>query len=172
MRHPEGYCTCQEPCSALADAVEGMVDMIGYVPDYFRQKWRHDEYLDRARAALVQEQPDALLAQVRALHAPEHDGYRVHCQECRDGDDLAAWPCPTAEIVYTQEERDDIALAQRLWDQQEKARRHRAERARGWTAVDDLHLTTRLIYGPQTIAHLVFPTMPVEGGRQFAFVKA
>jgi hypothetical protein len=37
---------------ALVDAVEGMQDMIGYVPDYFRKKWDHDGYLARGDKAL------------------------------------------------------------------------------------------------------------------------
>jgi hypothetical protein len=36
----------------LADALEGMEDMVGYVGDYFREKWGHDEYIARAKAAL------------------------------------------------------------------------------------------------------------------------
>lgn len=42
----------QALAAALADAVEGMEDMIDYVPDYFRQKWGHNGYLERGRAAL------------------------------------------------------------------------------------------------------------------------
>jgi hypothetical protein len=29
-----------------------MKDMIGYVPEYFQEKWGHQAYIDRARAAL------------------------------------------------------------------------------------------------------------------------
>lgn len=36
----------------LADALEGMQDMVGYVGDYFREKWGHDDYIARAKAAL------------------------------------------------------------------------------------------------------------------------
>ena len=39
---------------ALRDAVEGMEDMIGYVPGYFRDKWSHQDYIDRARAVLAE----------------------------------------------------------------------------------------------------------------------
>ena len=38
---------------ALRDAVEGMEDMIGYVPGYFQDKWAHQDYIDRARAVLA-----------------------------------------------------------------------------------------------------------------------
>jgi hypothetical protein len=38
--------------AALADALEGMQDMVGYVGEYFREKWGHDEYIERAKAAL------------------------------------------------------------------------------------------------------------------------
>lgn len=37
---------------ALADALDGMQDMIAYVPDYFRQKWEHDAYIARASSVL------------------------------------------------------------------------------------------------------------------------
>jgi len=37
---------------ALEDTIEGMEDMIVYVPAYFREKWDHDGYLQRAREAL------------------------------------------------------------------------------------------------------------------------
>jgi hypothetical protein len=40
---------------ALADALEGMQDMLPYVPDYFQKKWCHQDYIDRARAALSEE---------------------------------------------------------------------------------------------------------------------
>jgi len=39
--------------SELEEAIEGMEDMIPYVPDYFRNKWNHDAFITRARAALV-----------------------------------------------------------------------------------------------------------------------
>jgi hypothetical protein len=38
--------------AALADAVEGMEEMRGYVPSFFAQKWDHAGYVERARAAL------------------------------------------------------------------------------------------------------------------------
>lgn len=38
--------------AALKDALGGMEDMIGYVPEYFREKWEHQDYIDRAKAAL------------------------------------------------------------------------------------------------------------------------
>lgn len=38
--------------AALEDAIDGMEDMIVYVPDYFSEKWGHDEFLARARTAL------------------------------------------------------------------------------------------------------------------------
>lgn len=38
--------------AALENAIEGMEDMIGYVPDYFQEKWDHQGYIDRAKAAL------------------------------------------------------------------------------------------------------------------------
>ncbi len=44
--------------AVLEDALEGMQDMVPYVPDYFRQKWGHQGYVDRASAAL-KEAPDA-----------------------------------------------------------------------------------------------------------------
>jgi soluble cytochrome b562 len=38
--------------AALKDAIDGMEDMIGYVPEYFQEKWDHQGYIDRAKAAL------------------------------------------------------------------------------------------------------------------------
>ena len=38
--------------TALEDALEGMEDMVGYVSDYFREKWGHDDYIARAKDAL------------------------------------------------------------------------------------------------------------------------
>jgi hypothetical protein len=38
--------------AALADALDGMEDMIGYVPEYFQEKWDHQAYITRARTAL------------------------------------------------------------------------------------------------------------------------
>jgi hypothetical protein len=38
---------------ALADAIEGMKDMIDYVPEFFREKWDHQGYLDRATGNLA-----------------------------------------------------------------------------------------------------------------------
>lgn len=37
---------------ALQDALEGLEEMRPYVPDYLAWKHDHDEYIDRARAAL------------------------------------------------------------------------------------------------------------------------
>ena len=37
---------------ALADLPEGAEDMRTYVDRYFAEKWKHDDYLARARAAL------------------------------------------------------------------------------------------------------------------------
>lgn len=37
----------------LADAVDGMEDMLGYIPEHFRRKGGHQGYLDRAKAALA-----------------------------------------------------------------------------------------------------------------------
>ena len=36
---------------ALQDALEGLEDMLPYIPAYFREKWEHQGYIDRARAA-------------------------------------------------------------------------------------------------------------------------
>jgi len=38
---------------ALHDAIEGLEEMFGYVPEYFRDKWGHQEYIDNAKAALT-----------------------------------------------------------------------------------------------------------------------
>lgn len=38
---------------ALGDALEGLEDMLPYVPDYFIDKYGHQGYIDRARAALA-----------------------------------------------------------------------------------------------------------------------
>lgn len=40
--------------AALKDALEGMEDMIGYVPEYFQEKWSHQGYIDRAKAVLAE----------------------------------------------------------------------------------------------------------------------
>jgi hypothetical protein len=47
--------TITELRAALADALEGLEDMFPYVPEYFREKWEHQGYIDRARAALEQD---------------------------------------------------------------------------------------------------------------------
>jgi hypothetical protein len=41
--------------AALAELLEDARDMRSYVPDYFAEKWRHDEALERAARALVQD---------------------------------------------------------------------------------------------------------------------
>jgi hypothetical protein len=43
-----------ELVAALKDAVDGMEDMIGYVPGYFREKWDHQGYIDRANVVLAE----------------------------------------------------------------------------------------------------------------------
>lgn len=40
--------------ATLKDALDGMEDMIGYVPDYFQQKWDHPAYIERAKAVLAE----------------------------------------------------------------------------------------------------------------------
>jgi len=42
-----------EMMAALSDALDGLEDMFGYVPEYFREKWEHQGYIDRARTALA-----------------------------------------------------------------------------------------------------------------------
>jgi hypothetical protein len=44
--------------AALKDALDGMEDMIGYVPEYFQEKWSHRDYIDRAKAALAEFEED------------------------------------------------------------------------------------------------------------------
>ena len=39
--------------AALVDALEGLEDMIGYIPEYFRWKHGHQDYIDRAKAAIA-----------------------------------------------------------------------------------------------------------------------
>ena len=39
---------------ALLDAIDGMEDMISYVPEYFQTKWEHQAYITRAKATLTQ----------------------------------------------------------------------------------------------------------------------
>jgi hypothetical protein len=39
---------------ALDDALDGMQDMIGYVPEYFQEKWSHQSFIDRAKAVLAE----------------------------------------------------------------------------------------------------------------------
>lgn len=38
--------------AALEDALEGLQEMIGYVPEYFRDKWGHRDYIERAQTVL------------------------------------------------------------------------------------------------------------------------
>lgn len=38
---------------ALEDAVEGMEEMLPYVPEYFRTKWSLDEFLNNGRKAVA-----------------------------------------------------------------------------------------------------------------------
>lgn len=41
---------------ALKDALDGLEDMFPYVPEFFREKWEHQGYIDRAKAALREAQ--------------------------------------------------------------------------------------------------------------------
>lgn len=43
---------CEILRGALEDALDGLEDMFPYVPEFFREKWEHQGYIDRARAAL------------------------------------------------------------------------------------------------------------------------
>ena len=38
---------------ALEDALEGLRDMIAYVPEQFQEKWEHPGYVERAEAVLA-----------------------------------------------------------------------------------------------------------------------
>lgn len=64
---------------ALADLLEGAEDMRTYVDRYFAEKWKHDDYLARARAALSREQKDEPVKPAltrwerKQLDAMEHD---------------------------------------------------------------------------------------------------
>lgn len=40
--------------AALKDALDGMEDMFPYVPEFFREKWDHQGYIDRAKAVLAE----------------------------------------------------------------------------------------------------------------------
>lgn len=40
--------------AAIKDALDGMEDMIDYVPEYFQGKWDHRAYIDRAKAVLAE----------------------------------------------------------------------------------------------------------------------
>ncbi len=44
--------THAETRKALRDAHQGMIEMRPYVSDYFAEKWDHDGYIRRAKAAL------------------------------------------------------------------------------------------------------------------------
>lgn len=44
--------------AALADALEGMEEVIPYVPEYFREKYGCDDYIARARAMLAEEEQE------------------------------------------------------------------------------------------------------------------
>lgn len=44
--------------AALEDALEGLEEITGYVPEYFQSKWDHQGYIDRARAALEADSND------------------------------------------------------------------------------------------------------------------
>lgn len=48
------YDRCLVLTEALRDALDGLEDMIGYVPEYFQYKWDHQGYVKRARAALAE----------------------------------------------------------------------------------------------------------------------
>lgn len=37
----------------LQDAIEGMEEMLHYVPEYFQKKWDHQGYIDRAKQCLA-----------------------------------------------------------------------------------------------------------------------
>jgi hypothetical protein len=45
--------------TALADALEGLEEMFAYVPVCFQEKWEHQGYIDRARAALAATEEEA-----------------------------------------------------------------------------------------------------------------
>lgn len=38
--------------NALDDAIEGMEEMISYVPEYYANKWDHHDYIERAKTIL------------------------------------------------------------------------------------------------------------------------
>jgi hypothetical protein len=40
------------PREALEDALDGLCEMIGYVPEYFIWKWSLQDYIDRAERVL------------------------------------------------------------------------------------------------------------------------
>lgn len=39
-------------CTALEEAVEGMEEMLPYVSDYYRDRWKLDKYVTNAKDAL------------------------------------------------------------------------------------------------------------------------
>jgi hypothetical protein len=73
--------------ASLADALEGMQDMVGYVGDYFRDKWGHDEYIERAKTALA------------ALPDPSRDS--ATSEASQEGDDAVIIDADDEEITFT-----------------------------------------------------------------------
>lgn len=43
----------EQLAAALADALDGMQEMLPYVPEYFVRKWRLQGYIDRAEQVLT-----------------------------------------------------------------------------------------------------------------------
>lgn len=57
---------------ALSDAIEGMGTMLPYVPEYFREKWALDDFVDRAVVAFEINLPPSDVELIeRRLHAEQ-----------------------------------------------------------------------------------------------------
>lgn len=81
---------------------------------------------------------------VRDLHAPVDDEYSLRCAGCDyDGyeAEAPAWPCRTADLVYTAEEIAETTSTYWSWRKWTDAARHRRALASGWGFGDDLRLT-------------------------------
>lgn len=61
--------------TALLDAIEEIEDMMGYVPDYFREKWGYDESLAALKAVFTDTQP----------HPCGHEARTRGCGGCDPG---------------------------------------------------------------------------------------
>lgn len=83
----------------------------------------------------------SLRSELRELHGPDGDSYKLSCQGCDfeanyEGE-APTWPCRTAELVYDQDEIDYAVQMYRSWRKWGSEIKRRQKLASGWTSEDD-----------------------------------